>query len=201
MRPDRFAAITGRDSLPQVLEGIDAAVSAGLDPVKVNCVLVRGVNDDEIVDFAAFGRERGVEVRFIEWMPLDGGGAWAADRVVPARRSSSAIDAVWPLVTEDGRRVSQAAPAESYRYADGRGRVGVIASVTRPFCERATGSASPPRASCATACSPCGRPTCGPSCVAGAATTTWRRRSRPRSAGSGPATRSARSTSSAPRAA
>ena len=127
--------ITGRDSLPQVLEGIDAAVAAGLNPVKVNCVLVRGVNDDEMIDFAEFGRERGVEVRFIEWMPLDGGGSWAADRVVPASEVMSAVDAVWPLVTEDGRRVSQASPAESYRYADGRGRVGVIASVTRAFCE------------------------------------------------------------------
>src|SRR6185437_5593786 len=71
LRPDRFAAITGRDALDRVLSGIDAAVSAGMSPVKVNCVLVRDVNDDEIVDFAAFGREKGVEIRFIEWMPLD----------------------------------------------------------------------------------------------------------------------------------
>jgi cyclic pyranopterin phosphate synthase len=135
LRPDRFAAITGRDSLQQVLEGIDAALAAGLDPVKVNCVLVRGVNDDELLDFAAFGRDRGVEVRFIEWMPLDGGGTWAADRVVPSSEVISAIDDVWPLLTEDGRLAAEASPAESYRYADGRGRVGVIASVTRPFCE------------------------------------------------------------------
>jgi len=135
LRPDRFAAITGRQALEQVLAGIDAALAAGLDPVKVNCVLVRGVNDDEIVDFAAFGRELGVEVRFIEWMPLDGGGSWAGDRVVPSSEVLAAIDAVWPLETGDGRRFSLAAPAESYRYVDGRGRVGVIASVTRPFCE------------------------------------------------------------------
>jgi cyclic pyranopterin phosphate synthase len=135
LRRDRFAAITGRDSLSQVLEGIDAALAAGLDPVKVNCVLVRGVNDDELIDFAAFGRDRGVEVRFIEWMPLDGGGTWAADRVVPSSEVISAIDDVWPLLTEDGRLAADASPAESYRYEDGRGRVGVIASVTRPFCE------------------------------------------------------------------
>jgi GTP 3',8-cyclase len=135
LRPERFASITGRDSLQQVLEGIDAALVAGLHPVKINCVLVRGVNDDEMIEFAAFGRDRGVEVRFIEWMPLDGGGSWAADRVVPASEVMSAIDAVWPLVTDDGRPASESSPAESYRYADGRGRVGVIASVTRPFCD------------------------------------------------------------------
>ena len=77
LRPDRFAAITGRDALDQVLAGIDAALAAGLDPVKVNCVVVRGLNDDEILDFAAFGRAKGVELRFIEWMPLDGGGQWS----------------------------------------------------------------------------------------------------------------------------
>jgi cyclic pyranopterin phosphate synthase len=134
LRADRFAAITGRDSLDRVLAGIDAAVAAGLDPVKVNCVLVRGVNDDEIVDFAAFGRQKGVEVRFIEWMPLDAEGQWAADRVVPSTEVIAAIDAVWPLESPDGRRPGDAAPAEAYRYADASGRVGVIASVTRPFC-------------------------------------------------------------------
>lgn len=134
LRPDRFAAITGRDSLDRVLAGVDAALTAGLDPVKLNCVLVRGVNDDELLDFAAFGREKGVEVRFIEWMPLDAEGQWAGDRVVPSSEVISAIDAVWPLESPDGRRPGDAAPAEAYSYADGAGRVGVIASVTRPFC-------------------------------------------------------------------
>lgn len=134
LRPDRFASITGRDALDRVLAGVDAARSAGLDPVKVNCVLVRGVNDDEIVDFAAYGREKGVEVRFIEWMPLDGEQAWRSDQVVPASEIVAAIDSVWPLVAPDGRGPLDAAPAESYRYADANGHVGVIASVTRPFC-------------------------------------------------------------------
>ncbi len=71
LRPERFARITRRAELPAVLAGIDAALDAGFDPVKVNCVLVRGVNDDEVVEFAAYGRERGVVVRFIEFMPLD----------------------------------------------------------------------------------------------------------------------------------
>lgn len=132
LRPERFAAITSRDALAQVLAGIDAAVDAGLGPVKVNCVVVRGVNDDEIVDFARYGRERGVEVRFIEWMPLDGGGGWSADAVVPAEEIVSTIDAVWPLVETGGRG---AAPAERFSYRDGGGKIGVIASVTRSFCE------------------------------------------------------------------
>jgi cyclic pyranopterin phosphate synthase len=134
LRAERFASITGRDALPRVLDGIEQAMAVGLDPVKVNCVLVRGVNDDEIVDFAAFGRERGAHIRFIEWMPLDGGGEWAADRVVPASEVIAAIDKVFPLepVVADGGR--DAAPAERFRYRDGGGEVGVIASVTRPFC-------------------------------------------------------------------
>ena len=135
LRPDRFAAITSRDALEAVLAGIDAAVTAGLDPVKVNCVVVRGLNDDEIVDFAAFGRAKGVELRFIEWMPLDGGGHWDLEQVVPASEIVAAIDKEWPLLAPGGGGVRDSAPAESYTYADGRGRVGVIASVTRPFCE------------------------------------------------------------------
>ena len=135
LRRDRFTAITGRDALDRVLEGIDAALVAGLDPVKVNCVLVRGVNDDEIVDFARFGRDRGVEIRFIEWMPLDGGGQWDSSAVVPASEIVAALHAAHPLVTLDGRPPGDAAPAETYTYADGVGRVGVIASVTRQFCD------------------------------------------------------------------
>jgi cyclic pyranopterin phosphate synthase len=132
LQAERFAAITRRDALPAVLAGVDAAVAAGLHPVKINCVLVRGLNDDEILDFAAYGRTHGVELRFIEWMPLDGGGTWSADQVVPATEILATIDAVWPLDPIGG---GGAAPAESYRYRDGAGQVGVIASVTRPFCE------------------------------------------------------------------
>ena len=135
LKPDRFAAITGRQALAQVLEGIDAALGAGLDPVKVNCVLVRGLNDDEILDFATFGRTKGVEVRFIEWMPLDAAGRWSSEQVVSASEVVEVIDSEWPLVAPDGGRAGDAAPAESYRYADGGGRVGVIASVTRQFCD------------------------------------------------------------------
>jgi len=135
LKRERFAKITGRDALDRVIAGIRAAQEAGLDPVKVNCVLVRGVNDDEVLDFAAFGRSEGVEVRFIEWMPLDGDHSWEAGQVVPGEEIVEAIDSVWPLVTENGERPRDASPAETYRYEDERGEVGVIASVTKPFCE------------------------------------------------------------------
>jgi GTP 3',8-cyclase len=131
LRRDRFLEMTRRDALDQVLAGIDAALDAGFDPVKINCVLLRGVNDDEIVDLATFGRERGVVMRFIEWMPLDASDQWGAGKVVPAAEIVAAIDAVYPLVPV-AERGDQ--PAERFVYQDGRGEVGVIASVTRSFC-------------------------------------------------------------------
>jgi GTP 3',8-cyclase len=131
LRPERFQTITRRDALDQVLAGIDAALEAGFDPVKINCVLMRGVNDDEIIDLAAFGRERGVVVRFIEFMPLDASDEWGADKVVPASEVVAAIDAVYPLAPVAVRGDQ---PAERFTYRDGRGEVGVIASVTRSFC-------------------------------------------------------------------
>ncbi|MDQ6782713.1 MAG: GTP 3',8-cyclase MoaA [Actinomycetota bacterium] len=131
--PQRFASITGRDALPRVLSGIDTAVAAGFDPVKINCVVVKGVNDDEIEAFAAFGRARGVEVRFIEWMPLDGDGNWSGGQVMPATEIIERIHAVFPLATDTEARGSM--PAERFAYADGNGRVGVVASVTQSFCE------------------------------------------------------------------
>jgi cyclic pyranopterin phosphate synthase len=131
LRPETFAALTRRHALGQVLDGIDAAVEAGFSPVKVNCVLMRGVNDDEIVDFASFGREKGVVVRFIEFMPLDADDGWLPRTVVPGAEVVAAIDAVYPLQPVDTRG---SAPAERFRYADGRGEVGVVASVTQSFC-------------------------------------------------------------------
>jgi len=130
LRPDRFLALTRRDRLDQVLEGITAALHAGLRPVKVNVVLVRGVNDDEIIDLAGFGRDTGAEIRFIEWMPLDGGHSWGADRVVPSSEVLDTLRAAWPI--EPLTRGS--APAAGWRYLDGAGEVGVVGSVTESFC-------------------------------------------------------------------
>ena len=131
LQPERFLELTRRDDIDKVLDGIDAALAAGLDPVKLNVVMMRGINDDEAVDFARFGREKGVSVRFIEFMPLDASGEWSMDRVVPAEEIVAAIDAELPI--EPIRRGTE--PAERFRYLDGRGEVGVIASVTRPFCD------------------------------------------------------------------
>jgi cyclic pyranopterin phosphate synthase len=130
LRRDRFLELTRRDELQSVLDGVEAAREAGFDPVKINVVCMDGVNDDEILDFADFGRERGVEVRFIEWMPLDAGHTWERVRVVPGERIISTINAVHPLLPLP--RGDE--PAEVWAYADGRGRVGAIPSVTAPFC-------------------------------------------------------------------
>ncbi len=130
LRPDRFAELTRRDELDRVLAGIDAAVSVGLDPVKVNVVVVRGLNDDEVVDFASFGRDRDVTIRFIEYMPLDADHRWDRSAVVPSAEIVASIDAVHPVAeVERG-----ADPAARYQYLDGRGEIGVIGSVTEPFC-------------------------------------------------------------------
>ncbi len=133
LRPERVLALTRRDALTQVLDGIDAALDAGLTPVKVNVVLMRGVNDDEVVDFATFGRERGVVVRFIEFMPLDAQGEWTRDKVVTRDEIVERIDAVFPLDTH-GHGDGGSEPAERFVYRDGGGEVGVIASVSDAFC-------------------------------------------------------------------
>ena len=131
LRPERFATITRRDRLPDVLLGLAAAQAAGLAPVKINAVPVRGVNDDEIVELAAFAAEHGYQCRFIESMPLDAQGAWDRDRMVPADEILARLGSRFtlePLPRADN------APAEEWRIAGTDSRVGVIASVTRPFC-------------------------------------------------------------------
>ena len=132
LRRDRFEQITRRDELDRVIEGIDAAVRSGLSPVKVNCVVMRGVNDDEIVDFVRFGRERGVTVRFIEFMPLDAQGEWTNSQVVTKAEIVAAIGDAFELVPAPERASD---PAERWRFADGIGEFGVIPSVTEAFCE------------------------------------------------------------------
>jgi cyclic pyranopterin phosphate synthase len=133
LRPERFAAIRRRGDLPTVLAAMDAAEAAGLGPVKVNVVLIAGVNDDEVVDFAELARRTGRPVRFIEFMPLDGDRAWRPDAVVPGDRVLEQIGALYPL--EPVPDVSDShAPAERFAFTDGRGEIGVVRSVTRPFC-------------------------------------------------------------------
>jgi cyclic pyranopterin phosphate synthase len=128
----RFAEMTRRDALDRVFAGIDAAGAAGLEPIKINCVVIGGTNEEEVVDFASWSREHGHAIRFIEYMPLDAQHAWERAKVVPSARIFDAIDAVYPLVAEGPDHE----PATSYRFADGApGGIGVIASVTEPFCD------------------------------------------------------------------
>ena len=128
----RFAEMTRRDALEKVLSGLRAAETAGLTPIKINTVVIGGTNDDEVVDFARWSRETGYEVRFIEYMPLDAEHAWERAKVVPSARILDTIAATFPL-TPIGHANE---PATSYAFADGApGRVGVIASVTEPFCD------------------------------------------------------------------
>ena len=132
LRPERFSAIRRRGALSTPLEAMAAAEEAGLAPVKVNVVVMRGVNDDEIVDFAAFGRETGRIVRFIEFMPLDYDGSWRRDQVVPGREVLDRIAATFPLVPLSSP--DDPAPATRFAFSDGSGEIGVISSVTEPFC-------------------------------------------------------------------
>jgi cyclic pyranopterin phosphate synthase len=128
----RFAEMTRRDALDRVFAGIRAAEDAGLTPLKINCVVIAGTNDEEVVDFARYARGTGHEVRFIEYMPLDAEHAWERAKVMPSAEIVRRIHDVFPL--EPVRRGTE--PATSYRFADGApGGVGSISSVTEPFCE------------------------------------------------------------------
>jgi len=131
LRRDRYQEITRRDRLPDVLLGLAAAQAAGLAPVKINAVPVRGVNEDEIPELAAFAVEHGYRMRFIESMPLDAQGAWERERMVPAEEILERLRERFTLepVPREG-----SAPAEEWRVAGTGAVVGVIASVTRPFC-------------------------------------------------------------------
>jgi len=128
-----FTEMTGVDMLSRVLEGIRAAQRVGLNPVKVNAVVVRGHNETEVADFAAFAREHGVGVRFIEYMPLDSGHGWSRERVVSGAEIRQAINERFPMVAKRVERGSET--ATRYRFADGApGEIGIIAPVTEPFC-------------------------------------------------------------------
>jgi cyclic pyranopterin phosphate synthase len=130
--PGRFRELTRRDGLEKVLEGIDAARTAGFTPIKVNAVIVRGVNDVDVVPLARWAREQGVEMRYIEYMPI-GADSWERGKVFFAHEMLEAIEGeVAPLVP--ARDYDPRAPAMDFVYADGSGRVGFIASVSRPFC-------------------------------------------------------------------
>lgn len=137
LRAERFSRLTRSSSSPaEVLAGARAALAEGLTPVKLNAVLIRGFNDDEAADLAAVARELGVEMRFIEYMPLDSGHAWDATRWVPAAETRAAIERRFRLVACGDDDPSSTARA--FRFADlpadSPARVGFIAPVSAPFC-------------------------------------------------------------------
>ena len=132
LAPAKFEKITRTKSFSTVMRGIDAAQASRLAPAKVNAVLVRGINDDEVESFAAFARERALIMRFIEFMPLDADRHWSRNQVVPAAEVHKRIHALWPLEQIPHERSET---ARKYRFADGTpGEIGLIAPVTQPFC-------------------------------------------------------------------
>ena len=133
LRPDRFAEITGVDAIDRVIESIGVAQRIGFEPIKINAVIVRGRNDDELAKFARFAREYVVKMRFIEFMPLDSGHEWSREMVVPGKEIHDAINAVYPLKLKEASRGSET--AWKYEFADGgKGEIGIIAPVTEMFC-------------------------------------------------------------------
>jgi len=129
---DRFKEIARVEAFARTMDGILAAEEAGLSPIKLNMVVMKGTNDDEVVDFARLAREKGYEVRFIEFMPLDGDQIWSNDLVVPSRRIQEQIEDQFPLEPVPAARPG---PSASYRFADGaQGGVGFISSVSQAFC-------------------------------------------------------------------
>ena len=130
--PARFRQLTRRDGLERVLEGIHAAKRAGFDPVKINAVSIRGSTEDDVVPLALFAREHGLQLRFIEYMPI-GAEKWEREKVYFAHEIMEQLErAIAPLVPVD--HYDPRAPAMEFRYTDGGGEIGFIASVSRPFC-------------------------------------------------------------------
>ena len=130
---ERFKQITRRDDLDRVLEGLETARRVGFGPIKINAVAVKNLVEPDIVPLARFGREYGYEIRFIEFMPLDSQGLWGRENVLTADEIIAMLSReIAPLVEIPDR--DPRAPATEYEFADGIGRVGFIASVSRPFC-------------------------------------------------------------------
>lgn len=133
LKRENFKDITGVDKLENVLEAIEAAKKANLNPVRINAVVVRGRNDDEIVDLAKFARENGVSMRYIEFMPLDSGHDWSREMLVSGREIRRKIEQIFPLKLKDATRGAET--AWKYEFADGApGEIGIIAPVTEMFC-------------------------------------------------------------------
>ena len=133
LRAERMEVFAKSDRHVSVLQGIEAAGRAGFERIKLNSVVIRGFNDDEIADLITFGRTRGLEVRFIEYMDVGGATRWSPDQVVSRQQILAAVASRFGPVTSDPDRANPSAPAERYRLSDGT-PFGIIASTTAPFC-------------------------------------------------------------------
>jgi GTP 3',8-cyclase len=131
LRADRFFEITRSNSFDRVMAGIIAAKEAGFDPIKINCVPIRGFNDDEVIDFLHWGAQENLQIRFIEFMPLDGDHHWKRENVVS---QSEILEQIRRTATIQTLEQSRPAPAIRYQFGSGTGEFGVIPSVTAPFC-------------------------------------------------------------------
>lgn len=131
--PEKFERMTRRDVLDKVLEGLDEAEKYFELPIKINVVAMRGYTEDDVLDFARLARTRPYQIRFIEFMPLDADHTWSREQVLTGAEIIDQIHAVWPL--DPIVRPNQREPADLFRFRDGKGEVGLISSVSEPFCE------------------------------------------------------------------
>ena len=136
LEPEKFRRMTKRGDLSKVLEGIFAAKNTGLTPIKLNAVVERGVNDDDILPLVEFSRQHGFAMRFIEYMDVGNSNNWTSEKLVPKKEIIEKIHSRYPL-REVGRHQGSA-PSVDYEFVDGGGDIGVIASVTEPFCSSCT---------------------------------------------------------------
>lgn len=135
LRPEAFKLITRREGLERVLEGIFAAQRAGFEKIRLNAVAIRGISEDDVVPLGHFAREHGLELRFIEFMPLNAEGNWESEQVLSGESIRAVLEReIGPLEPVHDSDPSQ--PATDWRFADGRGRIGFINPVTQPFCSR-----------------------------------------------------------------
>ena len=134
--PEKFKRITKRGDLSKVLEGIFAAKDHGLDPIKLNAVIERGLNEDDVLHLVEFSRDNGFSIRFIEYMDVGNSNDWTSGKLVSKKEIIEKIHSRYPL--KEVGRAGGSAPSVDYEFVDGRGDVGVIASVTEPFCSSCT---------------------------------------------------------------
>ena len=132
LKPDKFERITKRGELAKVLDGLFAAKRHGLHPIKINAVIERGVNDDDVIELVEFSRENGFGIRFIEYMDVGNANNWTSEKLVSKKEILEKIHSRFPL--QEIGRDNGSAPSVVYQFLDGKGDVGVIASVTEPFC-------------------------------------------------------------------